>query len=85
VTMANAPHLAVRRTQYAADLGEKGSKIFLIIRNCWLDTTSENRKVICPSCGQKAIQVRSETFPTPSFVCKMARAKDRRWPGSISK
>jgi hypothetical protein len=37
--MANAPHLAVRRAQYAADLGEKGSGIFLIFRNYWLDIT----------------------------------------------
>jgi hypothetical protein len=42
--MANAPHLAVRRAEYAADLGENGSGIFLISSNFWLDATSENRK-----------------------------------------
>jgi hypothetical protein len=42
--MANAPHLAVRRAEYAADLGENGSGLFLIFRNCLLDMTSENQK-----------------------------------------
>jgi hypothetical protein len=41
--MANAPHFAVRRAEYAADLGENGSGIFLILRNLRLDATSENQ------------------------------------------
>jgi hypothetical protein len=53
--MANAPHPAVRRAQYAADLGEKGSGKFPIIGNYWLDIDSEKQKVICPSGTSPAL------------------------------